>query len=101
MKLREHPSMSYRGIRNWPPEWTTTGQSESELLQGEVGTLKAVFMDDDSNAEVILIIDHEGYRCMGSLRFEDPWFCSQVYSLLQRHIERTIEEIGNLELPED
>jgi hypothetical protein len=103
MKLREHPSMSYRGICNWPPKWTSARQSESEdePPRGEIGILKGVLLNDDSEAELILIIAHEGSRCMGSLRFEDPWFCAQIYSLLQFHLERAITAIGNLELPED
>jgi hypothetical protein len=91
--------MSYRGNRNWPPEWTTTRQSDDELPKGEVGILKGVFMNDDSNSEVMLIIEHEGHQYMGNLRFEDPWFCSQVYSLLQLHVERSITDIGNIDLP--
>lgn len=76
-------------------------QSDYELPKGEVGILKGAFMNDDSNSEVILIIEREGHRYMGSLRFEDPWFCSQVYSLLQLHVEHAIRDIGNLELSED
>ena len=56
-------------------------------------------MNDDSNSEVMLIIEHEGHQYMGNLRFEDPWFCSQVYSLLQLHVERAIRDIGNIDLP--
>ena len=73
-------------------------QSEDEFPKGEVGILKGVFMNDDSTSEVLLLIEHEGHRYMGSLRFEDPWFCSQVYSLLQFQLERTIKDVGNLEV---
>lgn len=101
MKLRQHPSMSYRGMPNWPPEWTSTRQNEYDLPRGEVGVLKEVLMNDVFNSELFLIIEHEGRLYIGSLSFEDSWFCSQVYSLLKPHVDRSIKEIGNLELPQD
>ena len=93
--------MSYRGASNWPPQWTTTRQSEDDLPNGEVGILKEVIMNDDSNSEVLLIIEHQGHQYIGNLAFDDPWFCSQIYSLLQVQVERAIKAVGNLELPED
>ena len=91
--------MSYRGIRNWPPEWTSIAQRQYDLPNGEVGVLKEVLMNDAFNSEVFLVIENEGRRYIGSLTFEDSWFCSQIYSLLKGQVERKIEEIGSLELP--
>jgi hypothetical protein len=100
MKLREHPGMSYRRIRNWPPEWTSVQQSENDVPSGEIGILKEVLMNDAFNSEVFLIIEHEGRRYVGSLTFEDSWFCSQVYRLFKCHVEHQIKQIGSLELPQ-
>lgn len=100
MKLRDHPSMSYRGVRNWPPEWNAAQRSKDEMPHGEVGILKEVFMTDDSDCELILTIEFEGHRYFGGLEFEDPWFSSQVYGLLQHQIGRAIKDVGELELPD-
>ena len=100
MKLRDHPSMSRRGVRNWPPEWKATRRSKDKLPKGEVGILKEVFMTDNSDCELLMTIEFEGQRYFGGLEFEDPWFCSQVYNLLQHHFGRTIEDVGDLELPD-
>jgi hypothetical protein len=42
MLLRDHPLMSYRGTRNWPPVWTWTRGGENKYPKGEVGILKTV-----------------------------------------------------------
>jgi hypothetical protein len=98
MKLRDHPGMSYRGNRNWPPKWTTVQQTRDRLPIGEIGILKYVVMHNDS--EIILTIDSGGRSYRGSLRFEDSWFCSQVYSVFQLHVEHSIKDIGDLEIPD-
>ena len=90
--------MSYRGIRNWPPKWRTTQPTGEQLPTGEIGILKSVSMYNDSRAEIVLTIESDHRRYSGSLRFEDPWFCSQVYSLMQRHVEHSIRDLGDLDL---
>ena len=42
MQLRDHPLMTYRGNRSWPPAWLWTAGYETTHPQGEVGILKAV-----------------------------------------------------------
>jgi hypothetical protein len=42
IKRRDHPLMSYRGIPNWPPVWTT--ELGNQRRSGEVGVLKKVKM---------------------------------------------------------
>src|SRR5213593_1335425 len=37
MDLRNHPLMSRRGARNWPPVWTWIGGGENKRPKGEVG----------------------------------------------------------------
>jgi len=70
------------------------------LPTGEIGILKYVSMHNDSRAEIILNIESGGRPYRGSLRFDDPWFCSQVYSVLQLYVEHAIQDIGNLEIPD-
>jgi hypothetical protein len=92
--------MSYRGIGNWPPKWTRTQQTRERLPTGEIGILKHLSMHNDTRCEIILTIEHEGHGYIGSLRFEDPWFCSQVYGLLQLQVEHPIKDIGDIEIPD-
>ena len=99
VKLRNHPGLSYLGIRTWPPEWIAIPPNWNELPKGESGILKGVFVNDGPNPEIILRIEWEDNFYMGNIRFDDPWFCVQVYRLLQRHVECSIQEIGDLELP--
>ena len=99
MKLRDHPGMSYRGVHNWPPKWTPIGQTLDPVPTGEVGILKDVLMNDDSHPEIVLIVESKGHWYRGCLRFEDPWFCSQLFSVLKLQVERAISDIGELVIP--
>ena len=92
--------MFYRGIRNWPPTWTSGRSTRERLPTGEIGILKDVSMHTDPFCEIILTMENGGRSYKGSLRFEDPWFCSHVYSVLQQYLGHTIQEIGALELPD-
>ena len=42
MLLRDHPLMSYRGRRNWPPRWLPGKDIGGEELSGEIGALVEV-----------------------------------------------------------
>jgi hypothetical protein len=42
MLLRDHPLMTYKGERSWPPAWLWTAGYDNTHPQGEVGILKAV-----------------------------------------------------------
>jgi len=100
MKLRDHPGMCFRGIRNWPPRWISTRQTRERVPSGEIGILKDVSMHNDLRSEIILTIESEGRFYRGTLRFDDPWFCSQIYSFFQLYVEHTIRDIGDLQLPD-
>lgn len=43
-------------------------------------------------------MEHEGIRYMGSLVVDDPKLCEQLYQYLQKHLGRTIKDIGDLEI---
>ena len=45
MKLRDSPLMTRkRGVKTWPPRWTTADQEKSDWPIGELGTLRQVWM---------------------------------------------------------
>jgi len=45
-----------------------------------------------------LHISYEGSEYLGCLLFDDLVFCSQVMELLKAHCNRTIAEIGSLDV---
>ena len=60
---------------------------------------KAVFRSDTQPPNrCFLLISHEGSEYLGCLLFNDPAFCSQVMELLKTHYNRSIADIGSLDL---
>jgi hypothetical protein len=99
MLLREHPLMSRRGVRNWPPAWTWIDGREDKRPRGEIGTLNTVSLTKLNPANCCyMYIDHEGSSYMGCLLFDDPAFCGQITKLLEGRCNRPIGEIGSLDL---
>lgn len=94
MQLRDHPLMSYRGIRNWPPKWGIT-QGDNKPLAGEVGVLEYL---QKAHGKLTIVIKLDGHKYTATLMFDDATFCEQIYKLLQQNIGRRIEEIGDLDL---
>jgi hypothetical protein len=98
MLLRDHPLMVYRRRPNWPPVWSCT-EGRNQHPKGEVGTLKAVLRSDmQPPNRCFLLISHKGSEYLGCLLFDDPAFCHQVMELLKSHYNRSIAEIGGLDL---
>jgi hypothetical protein len=99
MLLRDHPLMSYHGVPSWPPVWTWTDGREKKRQQGEIGILKAVTISNVQPADrCFLYIEHEGSSYIGCLLFDDTSFCGQVAKLLKGYYNRSIAEIGSLDL---
>jgi hypothetical protein len=84
MLLREHPLMSRRGVRNWPPVWTWIDGEQDKHPLGEIGILKAVFLSNLKPADrCFLKIVHEESSYLGCLLFDDYAFCKHITELLQ------------------
>jgi hypothetical protein len=98
MKLRDHPLMSYRGLKNWPPTWTRTRSSVVTTVRGEVGVLTYVHSNPQVSDKCYLVMDYEGETYVGTLIFENHAFCTQVGDLLGLHLKRPIKDIGDLDL---
>jgi hypothetical protein len=98
MHLREHPLMTYRGVSNWPPVWTTTRVENSPRPAGEVGVLEEALMNDLFDNKIFLVMLHDGNRYLGSLIFDDISFCHQVFALLKLNRGKRIKDIGDLDL---
>ena len=99
MKLRDHPLMSYRGVRNWPPVWTiiTANISVSDP-RGELGVLKYVHSNSLMSGKCFLVIDFNEKVYIGSLIFKDHAFCDQISRLLRDQVGRPIKEIGDIDV---
>ena len=101
MKLRDHPLMSRGPIYNWPPVWTQSSRDNTYLggtktLRGEVGVLR--YVNSRISNKCFLVIEHERERYVGCLIFSDLSFCALMRSVLQTHLGRPIQEIGDLDV---
>src|SRR5262245_22786992 len=98
MLLREHPLMTYKGTGSWPPVWVWRHGNESNP-KGEVGILHdAVLSKVPPNSTCFLIMEHLGAEYIGALLLDDRAFCHQVMELLKAHCNRSIAEIGGLDV---
>jgi hypothetical protein len=95
MRLRDHPLMSYRNIRNWPPIWAHTSGLRDKKRDGEIGILSEVILSQvDPYSRCYLLVEFEGESYMGTLKFEDATFCRQIYGVLQHCAGKSIRRIG-------
>jgi hypothetical protein len=99
IKLKDHPLMSHRGARSWPPVWLQISGSRDKKVHGEVGILTNVTLSRIEPARTCyLLIDFESQSYMGCLMIDDTALCRQVHDFLQQHIGRSIREIGDFDL---
>lgn len=103
MLLRDHPLMSYRGVRTWPPRWHARGDGSAPPVAGEAGVLREVTIyqppaQRQTSAQLFLFMEHRGHQYIAAVFFSDAVFCRQVGRLLQKYYGRTLEEIGELDL---
>ena len=47
---------------------------------------------------LFLFIDYQAFRYVGSMSFDDSISCQKIYNLLKPNVDRSIKEIGDLEL---
>ena len=86
------------GFPNWPPMWTTTHRARGDKPSGEIGILEKPLRPEMFTNRLFLLIQHEGLRYMGSMAFDDPAFCYELYHLLKSHVGQSIKEIGDIDL---
>jgi len=97
MLLRNHPLLSHRGLRSWPPHWNWTGGAKNMHPQGEVGILREVLNISPAD-RCFLHITYEASQYVGCLLIEDPTSCYQIAKFLHSCCNRSIAEIGSLDL---
>lgn len=91
--------LSRRGKSIWPPLWTTTKGDRHDRPRGEIGTLKKVLMHDKFDTKCFLIIDNAGNQYMGTPTFGDTSFRKRICGLLSEWVGRSLEDIGDIEVP--
>jgi hypothetical protein len=89
--------MSCFGVRNWPPVWVRSNE-HVKLIRAEIGTLKRAYFKRSLGNGFHLVMEYEGKEYMASISFDDAQFCQNLYSFLQSHTGRSIQEIGDLDL---
>jgi hypothetical protein len=91
--------MSYRGILSWPPTWVWIDGPKKNCPKGEIGILKSVLLSKLQPANrCFLLIFHEDSSYLGRLLFDDYAFCKHVTQLLQSCCNRSIAEIGSINI---
>jgi hypothetical protein len=98
MKLREHPLMSYQGVRSWPPKWLWGGGGKYVHAIGEVGVLKDVILSSiEPYKKCFLIMEYEERKYIGTIQIEDSTFCQELYTGLTEQRGKPIKDIGEID----
>ena len=100
MELRRHPLMKCGQRRSWPPVWIPLDTPPTRVLVGEFGILKDVSSSRFHRDRCELIIEYEGLKFTATLLFDDRDFCWLITHLLKININRSIKDIGDLDLLE-
>jgi hypothetical protein len=95
MKLRDHPALRIVGSPSWPPIWV---HSRTEKVYGEVGRFTGTAVNDAVPTAIFVKMDFEKKQYMGFLTVNDAVLCRQLNKLLNQHVGRSIQEIGDLDL---
>src|SRR5262245_11926214 len=98
MKLRDHPLLKHRGVCAWPPVWVKCSSLPAAKLTGEIGTLKHAYFYSEIPTRCFLLIEFEGSNYMGALLCDDAAFCRQLRKILLQHYDKSIKEIGSMDL---
>jgi hypothetical protein len=99
MRLRDHPLMSYRDVRNWPPVWVGIA-GEKRRPRDEIGILREVRYSRISlgASRLHLLITHKQNHYLGTLLFDHRAFCLQIYQVLTNNCGKSIHQIGAIDL---
>ena len=96
MKFRDHPQISQKRVRSWPPAWVESNSLPGTVLTGEIGVLTDVNLRGFNPCRLLLTIHHENRSFSAVLFFDDEPFCVQVFEFLKGCVGRSIEEIGDM-----
>ena len=99
MLLRGHPLFRYHGMQSWPPTWTWIAGLDNKHPKGEIGILRRVQKSKVQPADrCFLYIDFDDSSYIGCLLCADHAFCTQMVRILEANLNKTIREIGSLDI---
>ena len=90
--------MSFQGVSNWPPKWTSTSGTPATQLTGEIGDFEQIQPSIVDPATCFITISHDGNYYIGRLTFDGQEFCRQVCELLKVHCGRALVEVGSIDI---
>jgi hypothetical protein len=97
MKLRYHPSLSYNGIRSWPPLWRSAkAPQNNQTIRGEIGVLQYAHATPHTR-QCYLVMEHDKKQYVSCVFCSDAQFCTKLGTVLALKQNRTMAEIGDLE----
>jgi hypothetical protein len=97
MLLRDHPLMSYKGNRSWPPRWLRRGGQETTNPQGEVGILKDVILSSiEPYDRCYLVIEHSDAEYLGLLVLSDRAFSERFSVYYVKTVVKRSRRLGAL-----
>lgn len=92
MRLRAHPRLTGK----WPPSWTSRVSRPPKKPRGEQPD-KLVSVRELEGA-IVFEVEYEGNRFSGYLAIEDMSFRKKLLKVLNKHIYRTIRQIGSIDI---
>ena len=99
MKLRDHPLLSYKGLRSWPPLWVRIDDvSKCQVESDETGTLIQVRIDNLADCKIMLRMEYSGHEYAAVLMFDAQEFCLRVYQALKHYVGRAVKQLGEVEI---
>src|SRR5262249_35866603 len=99
MLLRDHPLFNNRGVPSWPPTWTWVSGTDNKHPFGEIGILRNVLPSRIEPADrCFLYIDFDRASYIGCLLIDDIAFCRRIVEVLLANRDKTIADIGSLDL---
>jgi len=81
MELRNHPLMSFQGVRNWPPEIDIRNSRYPSHGRDWNAPLRTTLCCGPGTCFITTF--HDGCYYVGELSFDDHEFCARVCELLK------------------
>jgi hypothetical protein len=87
MELRNHPLMSFQGVRNWPPEIDIRNSRYPSHGRDWNAPLSTTLCCGPGTCFITMF--HDGCYYVGELSFDDHEFCARVCELLKANFGRS------------
>src|SRR5262249_15699649 len=99
MLFRGHPLFRYHGMQSWPPTWTWKAELKKKHQKDKTGIHKRSKKTKAPPADrCFLYIDFDDSSYIGCLLCADHAFCTQIVRILEANLNKTIREIGSLDI---